>query len=113
MNITFPALLTEKEAAERLGCSLSTIRRERKRCRIGYLYVRKRIRYTEKQLVDYLISQEVNPCRAQENSVNSNLEISGYPGGLTAQSGAAPGSIQMPDRHDAHLLAQRTFGKRS
>ena len=113
MNITFPRLLTEKEAAERLGCSLSTIRRERKRCRIGYLFVRKRVRYTEKQLIDYLMRQEVDPCRDQEISENPSSEISGYPSGQIAQHGVALGLTQLPDKRAAHLLAQRTFGKRS
>ena len=110
---TLPKLFTEKEAAEYLGCSISTIRRERRLGRIGCTYVGRRPRYTTGILNEYLRNQQEEPCHQHENNALAKLAVSGFRSAPTAQSGAAPGSIQIPDKHAAHLLAQRTFGKRS
>ncbi|MEP4990684.1 MAG: helix-turn-helix domain-containing protein [Paracoccaceae bacterium] len=110
---TLPQLFTEKEAAEYLGCSISTIRRERRLGRIGCTYVGRRPRYTTSILNDYLQNQQAEPCHRNENSASAKLEASGFRNAPTARSGVALGLTQVPDKRAAHLLAQRTFGKRS
>ena len=110
---TLPRLFTEKEAAEYLGCSISTLRRERRQGRIGTTYVGKRPRYTTDILNEYLKSHQEAPCLSSKNDVSAKLEITGFPSDQTVQFGAEPGSTHVPDRHVAHLLAQRIFGKQS
>lgn len=108
-----PVLLTEHEAAVRLRRSIDTIRRERKRGRIGYTCVGARIFYTEDQLAQYLENQRVEPCQEKERTGKDRSGTTGSQYARTAPSCAAPGSIRTPDKHAAHRLAQLTFGKQS
>ena len=108
----FPDLVTESEAAERMRCSIDTVRRERKRGRIGFTRVGARIFYTEDQLSEYLSSQRVEPCQERKSSKGKS-GIIGYRNDQTATRGVEHGSTQVPDRHAAHHLAQQTFGKPS
>ncbi len=64
-NSAIPALLTEREAAERLRRSIDTIRRERRRGRIGYTRIGRRVFYTDAQLLHYLERQETKPAEAE------------------------------------------------
>ncbi len=48
--VPFPKLMNERDAAAALGVSLDTLRRERKRGRIGYTVVGGRPRYLERHL---------------------------------------------------------------
>ncbi|WP_368415292.1 helix-turn-helix domain-containing protein [Falsiroseomonas sp.] len=61
--LAFETPMTEADAARRLGVSIDTVRRERKRRRIRYVMIGGRPRYTPAHLVEYLAAQEVAPCR--------------------------------------------------
>ncbi len=108
-----PRLLSEREVAESLRCSVDTIRRERKRGVIGFQFVGARIYYTEDQITAYLETKRVDPCQENNKTAKAKSGTIGSRNDRTAQSGAAPGSTKTPDRHAAHHLAQMTFGKRS
>jgi hypothetical protein len=60
--VELPKLLTEHQAADVLGVSVDTVRRERRRQRIAHTSIGGRIRYIEKHLADYIQSNEVAPC---------------------------------------------------
>lgn len=66
-------LLTEHEVAELLGCSVFTVRRERKRERIAYhMYSRQRIYYSLEDVLAYQQSVRVSassPSSGQGNNV--------------------------------------------
>jgi hypothetical protein len=62
-----PRLLTERQAAVALGVSIETLRRERKRRRIGYAMTAERPRYTDQHLAAYLSAREVQPCDESNN----------------------------------------------
>ncbi|MBY3067070.1 helix-turn-helix domain-containing protein [Rhizobium laguerreae] len=98
-------LRTEKEAAEWLGVSVFTIRRIRKRNEIGAYNIGGTFHYSIKQLETYLESKATCPNLA------SKSEIIGSPATPTPLSGKPLGLTQVPDKHAAHLLAQKTFTK--
>jgi len=108
-----PRLFSEQEVAERLRCSVDTIRRERKRGAIGFQPVGARIYYTEDQIIEYLEIKRVNPCQERRQIAEDKSGTIGSRNVRTARSGVAPGSTRTPDRHAAHHLAQLTFGKPS
>lgn len=59
MNIVdLPKLYTEAEVAEYLGINEQTVARERKRGRLGYTLVAKKIRFTAEHIQEYLRSRE-------------------------------------------------------
>ena len=49
-----PKLFDERAAAEALGVSVDTLRRERKRAKIAHTMIGGRIRYTEAHLTRYI-----------------------------------------------------------
>jgi excisionase family DNA binding protein len=51
-------MLSEKQAAERLGISRITLLRARKAGRIGYFKIGSRVVYSERHLTDFLASVE-------------------------------------------------------
>ncbi|WP_442917889.1 helix-turn-helix domain-containing protein [Magnetovibrio sp. PR-2] len=104
-----PTLFTEHEVAERLRRSIDTIRRERDRKRIGYTEIGKRIFYTEDQVIEYLHSQRVEPCRENAQTESGKSGTIGSRNVQTVHTGAAQGLSL--DRQSAHRLAQLTFGK--
>ena len=107
--VTLPTLLTEKEAAARLGVSSCTLQRMRRAGEIAYLKIAGRlVRYTEKQLTDYL---EAATCRETNEPVRS--AITGSPREPIRRTGAAPGSIQLHDRRAVKALALQTFARPS
>src|SRR5437016_6079748 len=65
--VVLPRLLTEQEAARHLGISVDTLQLERKDRRIGYVMIRRRLRYTEQHLAAYIQSRSVNPCDEGES----------------------------------------------
>jgi len=105
-----PRLMSEHEAARVLHCSIDTLRRVRKRGEIGYTMVSGRVFYTEKQIAEYLERQRVDPCHDQNKTEQDKSGTTGSRSAQTVPSGAGHGSTRTPDRHDAHRLAQRTFG---
>ncbi|HOP21093.1 MAG TPA: helix-turn-helix domain-containing protein, partial [Amphiplicatus sp.] len=63
--------MTEREAAERLGISSCTLQRLRRAGEIAYLKIGGRlVRYTEKQIADYL---EAATCRETNNLSDRRL----------------------------------------
>jgi excisionase family DNA binding protein len=52
-----PELLTEAEAARRLGVSQATLQRERRRPQIRHVMIGGRPRYTPAHLAEYLAAQ--------------------------------------------------------
>ena len=113
--LLLPRRLTELEAARELGVSLDTVRRERKRGRLGCVRLGRRIFITSDQLCAYVAQQstEPAPCATLDRSVPEPSTASGSANGQTRQSFARPGSTPAPDRLGAHRLARATFGKPS
>lgn len=106
--LQLPALLTEREAAERLTCSVHTLRRLRQQGRIGYVLIASRPRYRESHLIAYLEARDVKPCES-EVIAPAKLATTGSPSAQTRPSGAAPGSMSQADKQAAHRLAQMTL----
>jgi excisionase family DNA binding protein len=104
-----PRRFTEQQVAVELQVSVDTIRRERHRGKLGYLRVGRRIFVTEYHLRDYLERQSVSPCPIE--NATSKSAATGSASETTRPTGAGPGSMPLPDRRDAHLLAQATFNK--
>jgi hypothetical protein len=99
--------LTEQQAADWLGISIFTLRRIRKRGEIGYHKIGSAIHYTYDQLLTYLKSTRIEPCRRIDTkSENTTSACTG-----TAPSGKQPGSTVPLDKHAAYLWAQETFRK--
>ena|SRR5690242_18777779 len=111
--IRMPQLLTEFKAAEALGVSVDTLRRERKAGKIRSTMIRGRVRYTPDYLLDYIKAGERGACTAGAISESANSVAIGSQSGLTAQLGAAPGSISEADRRLAHRSAQMILNRRS
>ena len=110
--LRLPALFTEDQVANALGISADTVRRERKSGRIGCIKIgRRKIRFTEAQINDYVNSGRIVPCHENETKEPARSENSGFLGAPTVQHGAGPGLKNAVDKHDVHLLAQRTFKK--
>ena len=112
--LRLPRLLTEDKVAELLGISTDTVRRERKRKRLGFTRIGGRVRYAEDQVAAYLQNQreEASPCR----KISSALVPSGNIGSAdegTLPPGAAHGSTPTLDRRAVHLSAQTILSKRS
>ena len=104
--LSLPRLLTDEDVAAALGCSTQTVKRERRRGRLGYTRVGGRIRYTEAQITAYLQDRRKEPSCESEKTGSARSATIGLAGDQTAPRGAAPGSIQEHDRHNAHRLAQ-------
>jgi len=107
---TLPTVITEKEAAERLGISTSTLRRIRYLGRITYRKVGRSIKYTEADLIEHLDNGRV-PCKTnntsdKSESIGCHIEMDRVPG-------VVPGSTSVHDKQRAHRLAQMTFSKPS
>lgn len=104
--VAIPKLLTERDTAERIGISLSTLQRLRKTGRIECLRIGRRVKYTEHQILDYL-----EACKCREKPAPHNSENTISPNALTHLTGAEPGSIQKRDRQNAKVLALKTLRK--
>ena len=109
-TVPLPPLYLEAEAAEYLGISLATLRRERDRNNISYRKIGNRIKYTVPDLEEYIEKRRVS-CKI--NSTLDKSENTGSPSGKDRTPGAEPGSITVHDKHAAHHLAQLTFKKPS
>lgn len=103
---SLPRLLSENEVAEVLGCSPDTVRRERKRRRLGFTKVGGRIRYAEDQVVAYLDSQREDPCTIDKTGSAKSAGI-GSASGTIPYDGVGLGSTPKLDRHAAHRWAQK------
>lgn len=111
--VRLPRLMKEKIAAEQLGVSVDTIRRERKRGRIAYTMISGRVRYTDEHLLQYIRRQERGPCINettidQEKSADTGSAIAPIP-----RLGTGRGSTPLPDRRAAYLSAQATLSRRN
>src|SRR5690606_16500367 len=102
-------LLSEAKAARRLGVSSYTIQRFRKRGEIGFCQIGSAIRYTEKQIDEFIAKASKALC--QEN--DSSSATIGSPSALVQQTGTQPTSTSVPGKQSAHLLAQAIFSKPS
>uniref|UniRef100_UPI0035A86C6A helix-turn-helix domain-containing protein n=1 Tax=Mesorhizobium sp. LHD-90 TaxID=3071414 RepID=UPI0035A86C6A len=102
--------LSERHAALRLGVSVDTLQRIRKRNEISYRKIGGRVRYTLADLREFVERTKVEACEKKTSgSVNSRGTTS--PSGSARHSFTPLGSIRQPGKPSAHLLAQRTFGK--
>jgi excisionase family DNA binding protein len=113
-----PQLLTEREAATVLGVSVDTLRRERRRRRIGYIMIGGRPRYTPQHLRAYISLREVHPCDESSSDLlaQDTSATTGLADGQTAPPGAARGSIPTSDRlaeHRSALMILQPQGSRS
>jgi hypothetical protein len=107
----FPRRHSEQEAAALIGVSVSTLRRLERAGEIwSFRPTPRKIYYLDPDLLAFMHK------RTGTWSRNGNIPVksatSGHPSDRTHPSGAALDTIPLVDRRDAHLLAQRTFGKR-
>jgi hypothetical protein len=99
-------LFPEREAARILGISPDTLRRERKRGRIGYVMIGRRPRYAHWQLAEYVSLREVKPCDENSDQLAPDKSpTTGSAGGRIAPCGAERGSTPSLDRRAEHLSA--------
>jgi excisionase family DNA binding protein len=104
--------MTERAAAERLGCSVDTLRRERRAGKIKFTMIRDRVRYTEAHLAGYIEAQEQGGCVDRSGGSGKSADT-GSAGAPIRQPGAEPGTTQAHDKRAAHLLAQAIFKRLS
>ena len=109
---SLPQLLTEQEVAKALGCSVDTVRRERKRGKLGFTLIGGRIRHTDDQVRMYISNQREDPCE-RKRAGSEKSEVLGSANGAAAGPGAEPGSIAQQDRLAAHRSAQKILTKPS
>lgn len=95
---------SEAEAATRLGVSLATMQRIRKRGEIRFMMIGGRPRYRQAFINEYLAAQEVPPC-PRENPTPARSETTGRPAALAARNGAGRGSTPTLDRRAEHHSA--------
>ena len=108
---TLPKLYTEAEAAEELGVSVATLRRERKRRRIGFKRIgQRKVKYTDAHLAEYLERQDVEPC-PDETSGSGKSADTGSPARPSPPTGKSPGSTPTPDSGEAAALARQIFAR--
>lgn len=100
-------LLSEAKAARRLGVSSYTMQRFRKRGEIGFCQIGSAIRYTEKQISEFI--EKASKASCQENDFNS--ATIGFPSVPVQQIGMQPTSTSVPDKQSVHHLAQAIFSK--
>jgi hypothetical protein len=113
INVVFPHLLTEQQAADALGVSIDTLRRERKRRRIGHVMIGRRPRYTHWQLAEYVSIREVKPCDEDSNQLAPDKSATtGSASGGIAPCGAEHGSTPTLDRRAEHRSALMILQKR-
>ena len=105
--LRLPRLYSERDAAEVLGISVDTIRRERQRRKLAFTRIAGRIRYTETSLSSY-IEDMTEPCRKKPSSSAPTSSTSDE----APITGADAGTTLPLDRHAAHRLAQATFKPR-
>jgi excisionase family DNA binding protein len=106
--VRLPRLMTERIAAQQLGCSVDTLRRERQAGKIKYTMIRGRVRYTETHLASYIEAGERGGC---QNSGSEKSADAGSAGDPIARFGAEHGSTELLDRRAAHLSAQMILSK--
>lgn len=105
--------LTEQAAADYLGVSVGTLRRLRHRRSIGYTIIGRRPRYTVANIEEYLIANEVLPCRKTEPTVpEKSLGITSR-SGPPAKCGVELGLTPLPIRRTEHLSALEILRPRS
>jgi len=109
---SLPQLLTEQEVAKALGCSVDTVRRERKRGKLGFTRIGGRIRHTDDQVRMYISNQREDPCEKNRPG-SEKSEVIGSANGAAARLGAEPGSIAQQDRLAAHRSAQKILTRPS
>lgn len=110
--MTLPTLLTESEAASRLGMSLSTLRNERRAGRIGYTRIASMVRYTERDLLDYINRNTTPPCPDGAPPSIAAAPTSSI-SGRTRRTGVSVTSIDEQDRPSAKALVRKMSRKRS
>ena len=108
--LSLPQLLTEQEVATALGCSVDTVRRERKRGKLGFARIGGRIRHTDDQVRAYISNQREDPCEKTKTD-SEKSEVIGLASGAAARPGVEPGSIAQQDRLAAHRSAQKILTK--
>ena len=107
--VQFCPLFSEAEAARRLGVSIDTVRRERKRKNIGFVMIGRGIRYTDKLLNAYLEARTIKPCR-NENTKDGS-ENTGSLNTERPRIGTGRGSTAEDVRHAVSVL-ERTISKK-
>lgn len=112
VSLKFPRLLFEEEVAELLGVSVDTVRRERKRGRLGFIKIGGRIRYAEDQVLAYLENQREDPCAKKGLARSADTGSASDPM-ADQRHGTEPGSMPRLDRRVAFLSAQAILSKPS
>ncbi|GLV24172.1 helix-turn-helix domain-containing protein [Sphingobium sp. TomTYG45] len=102
--VQFPAILTERQAAAKLGVSPDTLRRERARGNISFTKIGGRVRYLERHLIDYI---EGNTTCATGSGLKS--EGTSSAAARTPMRGVQPGSMAPRDKLAANRSALQTL----
>src|SRR6185369_9712885 len=103
---TYPNLLSEKQAAKRLGIARITLLRAREAGRIRFFRVGTRVLYCAEHLTEFLNNCERNSRRAQANerdraSIGARKE--------NVSSGRARGNGTLPSKSDSRKKGQSSL----
>lgn len=106
------ALMTERDVARLLKVKPCTVRNERYRKKIDYTPIGAQIRYSKRQVEEYLERQTVKACvDNNQNPVRSeNIGLARSPDEKASKMlGAGHGMTQLLDKHAVSVLARQTF----
>src|SRR5260370_22408877 len=98
---TYPNLLSEKQAAKRLGIARITLLRAREAGRIGFFRIGPRVLYCAEHLTEFLNNCERNSKRTQANEregVSAAPRKENVSSGRVRASGGGSGSKQSRSR---------------
>jgi helix-turn-helix protein len=102
--VSIPALLTEQQAAEKLGISIYTLQRIRKRREISFISIGRKAKYSEHHLAEY---REAQTCHAERKPAQTRSADIGSPNAEIRRTGAEPGITTQGARHAAQALAKQ------
>lgn len=96
-----PEMYSEEEAAEILGISRWTLRRERAAGNIGFIMLARKPRYTMQMISEYLERNTTCPTK------DTKSDNTGSHSDADQTDGAGPGTTTILDKHAAHRSAQQ------
>ena len=113
MGVPLYRRYTEAQAAEIIGVSVPTLKRQRAAGKLSYLRLsERRIAFFGFQILNYLMEAiENEPCPDTKQTKSSKSVNTGSPSKNAPTPGAAPGTTKPLDRRAVLASAQRTFSK--